>query len=187
MNLKDLKTPEEIELWLLTELEFVESLKIGLSDDSSVYQKEFIQQRLAKCSHAQEQVSDRMMQLTRISIEVLKVLGAKEASLRNLTYQLKASAKYEDQPREKKTAWLMQQLQSTQNEVDRWTSLKRVVSEVKEAVSGRGQDLKRLDSDLRLHAKLLEVGLPGGAASHGSSPPRSPTKGVGATGEVDIN
>ena len=48
-------------------------------------------------------------------------------------------------------------------DAERWMQLKRAVSEVREAVGERAAMIRRLDSDLRLHARLYEVKVAGGA------------------------
>jgi len=137
---------------------------------------------VAKCSTYQERISDVMMKLTKVSIEVQKVAHGKKLELLFKTNELKDSKEYKELPRNDKTAWLQVQLSKTQDEAESWNSLKRVVSEVKEAVGERAQTLKRLDSDLRLHTKLLEMSNEEG---RGASSPASFTGSASEGVDID--
>ncbi len=185
MNLESIKTPEEIELFTLNWLDKISDLKLGLSADDSKYDLVFVGEKLAICSYAQEMVSDGMMQLTRVSIEVMKVSHARANDLRLKELRVKGSTEYEVQPRDQKTLWLQNQLEPLREVVETWNGVRRLVSEVKEAISQRAQDLKRLDSDLRLHSKLLDAKLAAGAAGKGTPPTRP--EGGASSGELDID
>jgi len=144
--MSDIKNLEERVMFLL---EDATNMTLGLSADDSEYNLTFIREKVAKCSTYQERISDVMMKLTKVSIEVQKVSHGKKLELLFKTNELKDSKEYKEAPRNEKAAWLQTQ--------ESWNTLKRVVSEVKEAVGERAQTLKRLDSDLRLHTKLLEM------------------------------
>jgi len=148
---------EDLDEKVLSLLNDAMEMKLGLSEDDSQYNLMFIRERVAKCSAYQEKISDVMMKLTRVSIEVQKVCHGKKLGLIFKTNELKDGDIYKNLPRDEKTAWLRLQLMETQDETESWLTLRRVVSEVKEAVSERASTLRRLDSDLRLHTKLLEM------------------------------
>jgi len=158
------------------------SMSLGLSEDDSLYNLIFIREKVAKCSTYQERISDVMMKLTKVSIEVQKVAHGKKLELLFKTNELKDSKEYKEAPRNEKTAWLQTQLMGAQDEAESWNTLKRVVSEVKEAVGERAQTLKRLDSDLRLHTRLLEMSNEEG---RGASSPGAFTGS--SSEEVDID
>jgi len=157
-------------------------MTVGLSEDESVYNLMFIREKVAKCASYQEKISDVMMKLTRVSIEVQRIAAGKKLSLLNKKNTLKGSDEYKDLDRNDKTAWFQEQLIEEQDSAEEWNTLKRVVSEVKEAVSERAQTLKRIDSDLRLHTKLLEMSNEEG---RGASSPHSYTGS--ASPELDID
>lgn len=85
-------------------------------------------------------------------------------------------------PRDRKTAWLEQELQGLREEAEQWKLFKGVVSEVRKAVEERSQTMKRLDSSLRLHAKLIEMAPPEGRGPTSSNAYTGPK-----AGEVDID
>jgi len=145
---------------------------VGLSEDDSQYNLMFIREKVAKCATYQEKISDVMMKLTRVSIEVQRVAAGKKLGLLQKKNTLKGSEEYKAQLREDKAAWYQEQIGADEEAAEEWNTLKRVVSEVKEAVSERAQTLKRIDSDLRLHTKLLEMSNEEG---RGASSPHSYT------------
>lgn len=173
---------KELETRVLSLLDDATSMTLGLSEDDSEYSLIFIREKVAKCSTYQERISDVMMKLTKVSIEVQKVAHGKKLELLYKTSELKDGAEYKEMHMHHKTPWLDMQLAEAKDEAESWNSLKRVVSEVKEAVGERAQTLKRLDSDLRLHTKLLEMSNEEG---RGAS---SPTAFTGSSSEeVDID
>jgi len=172
----------EIETQIMSLLDEAAAMKLELSEDDAQYNLMFVREKVAKCSSYQEKISDVMMKLTRVSIEVQKVAQGKKLGLLYETNSLKESKEYKEMPRNEKTSWLNVQLAEAHEETESWTALKRVVSEVKEAIGERANLLKRLDSDLRLHTKLLElVKEEGLGASLPSGFPGSASK------EVDID
>lgn len=144
------------------------ALSLGLSEDDSVYDLTFISKKLAICATYQERLSDIMMKLTMRSIEVHRVSSGQRRLLEMKERELKEGVEYAALAREEKGPWLGKNLQERRDEAERWNTLKRVVLEVKEAVSERAQMMKRLDSDLRLHSKLYEAKVAAGATSRRS-------------------
>lgn len=170
-------------------LDLALSMRLGLTADDAAYDVPFISQKIAVCSKFQEDLADAMARLARINIEVHRV----EASLRGLLplkeLQFKGTSQYEQMDRDKKSLWLTTTLEPDRLELERWNGLKRAVSEVQRAVNEKAQTMKRLDSDLRLQAKLFETRYGAGAtspvrptASAGSQQTSRPT----AAGVVDI-
>ncbi|HEC65656.1 MAG TPA: hypothetical protein ENI23_10190 [bacterium] len=157
-------------------------MTIGLSETDSDYNLMFIREKVTKCATYQERISDVMMKLTRVSIEVQKVAHGKKLEFIFKTNSLKDSEEYKNLPRDEKTVWLRLRLMEAQDETESWNTLRRVVSEVKEAIGERAQTLKRLDSDLRLHTKLLEMAKEEGRGA------TSPDAFTGSSSkEVDID
>jgi len=178
----DAKKPEDLENEVLQLLDDGMNMRLGLSTDDSDYSLHFIRQKVALCSTYQERLSDIMMKLSRISLETTRVASGRHRLLEMKRSELKGSTTYAEQPRDQKTPWLEGKLQELREEAERWSSLKRVVSEVKEAIVERAQTMKRLDSDLRLHTRLIEVQGPEG---QGATSPKAYT-GTSST-EVDID
>lgn len=161
---------EELEQQVLAHLDDGLSMSLGLTTTDSEYSISFIKEKLILCSTFQERLSDIMMKLTRVSIEATRMGFAAKQRLDLRYNERKSSQDYQDQPREKKTVWLQSAIKDQQEAAERWNALRRVVSEVKDAIGERAQTMKRLDSDLRLHSKLLEMVPPEGrgATSPGS-------------------
>lgn len=158
---------------------------VGLTEGDSNYHISFIKEKLGLCAKYTERLSDISMKMARISIEVTRSTTSRVRAQQIKERSLKDSDRYKDLPRNQQTSWLLSQLVEDQRETDQWTMLKAVVSEVKEAVSERAQAIKRLDSDLRLHAKLLELDPAGKTGAGGATSPGSYTGS--ASGDVEIN
>jgi len=163
--LKLTEIPEGIEERLLSLLDDAEKLKLGLSDDQADYDLIYISGKLAKCSALLETSSDIMMQVSRVSLPVIKTAGSLNIRFAVEEKRLKASLEYRGTELTEKGAWLADQLADLREAVLEWNALKAVVSEIKSAIGERAQTLKRLDSDLRLHSKLYETKVAAGATS----------------------
>lgn len=159
------------------------SLKLNLSGDEEVYDLQYIGDRLAQCSMCMEKLSEIQLGLTRISLEVIKKSSAAEAYVRRLEERLRGSLEYDELPRDKKAAWLQDKLNVARDNSGSFSYLRRVVSEVRGAVADKIQMFRRLDSDVRLHQKLLEakvaVGATGGARSAAGQLAFKPSPSVG--------
>jgi hypothetical protein len=166
-------TPEEIEAEVEHLLDQAIAHQLGMSEHDTDYKLTYISEKLAKVSHMIEALSDIQMKLARISLKVTKQTGNAKSLLALKERQAKDSPEYRAQTREHKSVWLANQLISEQDTAVKWAGLHRVVSEVKEAVAERAQTMKRLDSDIRLHAKLYETKVAAGAA--GATSPTSYT------------
>lgn len=186
-DLRELKTPDDIEAFALEWLDALLGFKLGLREDDSEYDLVFLGQKLAQCAWATEQVSDALFQLSRVSIEVVKAETAAHRVWESKVRELKASPDYQSQDRDQKTPFLQARCLEQEERALRWTGVKKLVSEVKDAVGQRGQDLKRLDSDLRLTARLLEAKLASGAAGKGTPQRGAKAPGGAQEGELDIN
>lgn len=161
--------PGELEQRVLQLFENAIGMELRLSEDDSDYKLTFITQKLAQVSTYIEKLSDIQMQLTRIALEVTRAAQAHKKRLQAQERTLKGSDEYAQTSREQKSLWLHEQLQGLQDTADEWTSLATVVSEVRQAVSDRAQTMKRLDSDIRLQAKMYEQKLSAGAGGATSS------------------
>lgn len=145
------------------------TLSLDLKSEVEAYSLDYTHEKVTLCGAHMEKLSDISMDLTRISMEVMKALSAAQILYNSKYSTLKLSSSYEEQSRDFRRVWVENQLVSDRETLDRWTQLSEVVSQVREAVGERVATLKRLDSDLRLHVRLIETkkGL-GGATSPSS-------------------
>jgi hypothetical protein len=160
--------PEELENQTLTMLGQAMEMRLNLSEDDSVYDLHFISEKLALVGVFQERLSDIQMQLTQTAIEATRHYRALSASIRIAEKQAKASDHYANLPMNEKAFWLENQQTDLKGQVSRWNQLTAVVSEVRNAVTERTGTMKRLDSDLRLHARIYEAKVAAGATSPSS-------------------
>lgn len=169
----------EIEEEILIHLDNAMDMKLELSEEDSSYDLIYISGKLAKCSTYLERLSDIMLMLTKRSLAIIKLERAHSSLLRFKEIDLKGSDIYQNLDRFEKSLWLANQLRDERSAVEKWITLRRMVSEVKEAVGERAGTMKRLDSDVRLHSKLYEAKVAAGATS--------PTAFTGAkTDEMDL-
>lgn len=171
--------PPGIETYILEALDQALAMELGLSEDDSDYDLNFITQKLAQVSVYQEKLSDMMLRLTRVHLEVNRVATTKASALNFKQYSIKGTPEYSTVPRAERSEWLSNQLETDRLASERWTILRTAVSSVKDAVAERASTMKRLDSDLRLQTRLLEARVAAGA----SSPYSFPGNG---TDEVDL-
>lgn len=163
-----MKKTAELEEQIMDLLDNGQSMKVGLSEEDSDYDLNFISSKLAKLSVYQERLSDIQMKLTRISLEVKRVGSQKSSILRLKEREIRSSDEYHNLTREEKTPWLATQLETVREDAEEWKILGQLVSEVKEAIGERAGTMKRLDSDIRLHAKIFEAKVAAGATSPSS-------------------
>jgi phosphoglycerate-specific signal transduction histidine kinase len=159
---------DELEEKVLKLFEEAAALRPGLSIDDSVYDLNYITEKLTSISTGLEKLSDIMMSLSRISLETTRAANSASTALDLANKEGKASPDYVDQPREQRSFWLANQTQTQREATERWQQLQRIVSEVKEAVADRVGTMKRLDSDIRMHRQLLEAKVHAGATSPAS-------------------
>lgn len=172
--------PDEIEAELFKLLEDATSMQVGLADDDSEYDLNYISDKLKKISVYQERLSDIQMKLTRMSLEVIKMARATQGVLNLRERELKATDEYRDTPLNEKALWTANRLGEVGKEAETWRALSKMVSEIKDAVAERAGTMKRLDSDIRLHTRIYEARVAAGATSPASYTGHSTT-------EVDID
>ena len=150
----------EIESQVMLYLDRVIDLKLELSEDDSVYTLPYLREKLTTCSRQLELASDIGMALTKIQIELRRLVSSKSGLVSIKTMEWRATEEYLKQPSAIRTAWLSQKVMKEHIDFVEWESSLKMVLEVKEAVSEKMTILKRLDSDLRLQTKLLEMAPP---------------------------
>jgi len=162
-------------------LEDAINMRIGFDkDEDADIDLTFLTSKLKKATIFIERLSDISLQLTKIGMEVNRRDREFVARLTRREKEIRASSEYAGQPNAEKGLWMANQLQPLKDETAEWRDLKEMVSEIKEAVNERAGTLKRLDSDIRLHARLYEELVKAGGAA-------SPTSFTGnSTQEVDL-
>jgi len=174
---------EFVETDILTLLDHALETNLNMVEDEDAYDIPYISKKLAQVGVFQERLSDIMMKLTKYSIEITRQSSNSKSLLDLAEQTYRDSDTYKHLPRDEKTNWLQSQLNKDRELNERWAVLKRIVSEVKDAVTERAQTMKRLDSDLRLHSKLYES--KGHTKATGGS---SPTAYTGnAQGDMSID
>lgn len=163
-----LTKPQELEIEVLSLFDQASDLRPVMSEEDSAYDLVYISEKLAKCSSFMEKLSDIQIKLTKIALGATRANHNGSYLLKLKIEELKASEECEALPRSKRNYWLQQKTVQAKEELNDWNHLNRLVSEVREAVSDRVQMMKRLDSDVRLHQKLLEAKVAAGATSPNS-------------------
>jgi hypothetical protein len=163
-------TLQGIEEFILASLDEALGMELGLSEDDSDYDLNFITSKLAKVSVYQEKLSDMMLRLTRVGLEINRVATTKASALKFRDSKLRNTTEYKNTPSALRGEWLSNQLDDARKDSEQWTLLKSAVSSVKDAVAERASTMKRLDSDLRLQTRLLEARIAAGASSPYSFP-----------------
>lgn len=158
----------EVEGILMRLLEDTMSTNLGLSSNDADYHLEYIAQKVSLNCANMERLSDISLKLTQLGIEITRMAVGKKALAAMKRKEFKASPEYAAADRNAKADWLENQLAVIQEEERTWITLQHVVSQIKEAVAERSGTFKRLDSDLRLHAKLLEARIAAGATGWGA-------------------
>lgn len=159
---------DQLEKTVLGYLDDAMGMRLGLTEDDSDYDLSFICTKLALCSTYLERLSDIQLKLSKITIEVTRTAAETQSLYRLKEVEVKASDSYRNQSRDQKTSWLMAKLKGERETADQWSTIKKVVSEIKDAVGERALMMKRLDSDIRLHSKLYDARVAAGATSPNS-------------------
>jgi len=153
---------EEIASEALRIFEFVQGLKLDMSDDDMMYDLTYIGKMTALCSSIMEKVSDSQMQITKLGLEVRKWQYGATLVLKEEERKLTGSKGYLENPASHRKDWLAAKIQPFKQEVEVWDQLAKSINEVKETVNERMATVKRLDSDIRLHHKLYETKVASG-------------------------
>lgn len=140
-------------------------LKLDLSADDGDYDLSYISRKLASCSAFVEQLSSISFELTKYALEIAKQVHSWKGLVSLKERSFKEGDLYQDSPREKKTLLLERFMESDQKELDEWVLNQLFLKEIRLSIAERIQSLKRLDSDLRLQQKLLEVRVSSGVGS----------------------
>lgn len=156
-------------------------MALRLSPSDSAYDLVYVGEKLALVASYMERLSDMQMRHTKIALAVQQAMSDVK-SLRGLTERkMKASEEYAELALAQKGHWIDEQVQSLQEEIDVWSDVHRTVSEVRRGVLNRMEDMKRLESSIRLQKSIIEGKIAAGAMSISRIP------GGHSKGDLDIN
>jgi len=136
---------------------------LDLSEDESEYDIPYISKKLAYLSISQEKLRGMTMELTHLAIRVHRRYFAEKSLFELQERKHKYSLDYRNLPRDEKKGWLYTQIEEQEATTEEWRILKMVLEEVRMAVTNQIGTLNRLNSDLRLHAKLYDTKVALGA------------------------
>jgi len=137
--------------------------RLDLSEDEAVYDIPYISKKLAQLSTYQEKLRGMTMELTHLAIRVHRRYFSEKSLFELSERKNKYSPEYRNLPRDEKKGWLYEQISEQEASTEKWRVLKMVLEEVRLAVSNQIGTLNRLNSDLRLHAKLYDIKVALGA------------------------
>ena len=177
--LQKLKGVEKVVMRMLQD---AQDMELSLSEQDSDYGIEYISQKLAMCSVFTERLASLDIKLVRIQLYVTTSFNKKKWYVTCRESELKSLKEYQDLSRDTKTPWIFSKMRSDMDELEAWKHTSLVVSTVRDVILSRIQVLKRLDSDIRLHQKLLDIKVAAGLVV-----PKTFTGSKGtAVGELDI-
>jgi len=154
--------PTQIEREVMAALDTALGMKLDLKEDPD-YDLRYITEKLAKVSSFQERLSDIQIRMTQFSLVVTTKSSNTTALLKTKEAILKASPEYGQKKVPLRSSWIRERTEGLRQEASTWQDLRRMVSEVKDAIGERASTFRRLDSDLRLHTKLYEARVASGA------------------------
>lgn len=136
---------------------------LDLSEDEAIYDIVYISKKLAQLSTFQEKLRGLTMELTHLAIRVHRRYFAEKSLFELIERKYKYSPEYRNLPRDEKKGWLFEQIAEQEATTESWRVLKMVLEEVRIAVTNQIGTMNRLNSDLRLHAKLYDIKVALGA------------------------
>lgn len=160
---------EQIETEALALMTAAGELTIDLSENEEDYDLPYIAAQLAKCSSYGERLADMLAALTQVKIEVLREADRAMNALEIAEAEAEISEIYADyKPASKRAAHIRLAVRTEVDEKRAWKGLDATLREVREDVSRRAEMIRRLDSDLRLHQKIIEAKITAGAMGFGN-------------------
>lgn len=138
-------------------LEEASSIKIDISAEGAAYHRQYISDKVAKISSSLERLNELLMNLTKVSLQARRIQQHYAEIVKFKKINAKVSAEYAECPRDYREKLLSDLLAGDEKELDIWESLYYYITEVKTAIADKAATIRRIDSDLRLQQKLLEV------------------------------
>lgn len=157
-------TPEQIQTEAVELMSAASELTIGLSQNEEAYDLPYIAKQLSKCSTYGERLADMMARLAQLRVSTMQQVDRAA----NLLEQAKAEREISPEgqgfkPASARLSWVRIQTAPETDTWKTWKTTEMVVREAKEDVGRRAETVKRLDSDLRLHQRIIEAKITAGA------------------------
>jgi hypothetical protein len=164
-----LDRPDAIEAEALELMDAAAALTIKLSENEEDYDLPYLAAQLAKCSSYGERLADMLARLTQVKIEVLREVDRATNALEIAEAEAEVrAAPGEIRPASRRTAAIRLAVREEVDAKRAWKGVDATLREVREDVSRRAEMIRRLDSDLRLHQKIIEAKITAGAMGFGS-------------------
>ncbi len=160
--------PEQIEAEALALMAAAGELTIQLSENEADYDLPYLASQLAKCSSYGERLAEMLAALTQMKIEVLREVDRATNALEIKEAEAETGVLFENhKPVSKRNAAIRLHVREEIDAKRAWKGLDATLREVREDVSRRAEMIRRLDSDLRLHQKIIEAKITAGAMGFG--------------------
>lgn len=140
-------TPQEVETRALALFELTLAVEVNLSADDTQYDLQYISEKLTKCASAMESVGDLQMKLAQLELATIRVTALAKATAQGMKHDESEAS------------------DSLRKQVREWDTSEQIVKKVRESMDGKMQLIRRLDSDVRQHQKMLELKVAAGAVS----------------------
>jgi hypothetical protein len=142
----------------------IATFRIEISSEVEHYDLLYIAERSARCASEMESLSNINCEIAIIGAESTVRMHELQTLRRLTEMEKKGSQEYQDLARDEKTLWLNNQLSALDEKIADLKLLSSLVSQTSALLAERSGTVKRLDSTLRLQAKLHEAKTNQGAA-----------------------
>lgn len=166
-------TPEQVQDEAVGLMAAAAELAIGLSENEDDYDLPYIARQLAKCSAYAERAGEMLSRLAVLKVRTLQARDKAQNQLAVRRDELEEEAEHEWKQsrtaRPTSAAGRARELNRSLNaseeaaELRGWELAHKVLREVREEVGRRAETIKRMDSDLRLHQRVIEAKVFSGA------------------------
>jgi hypothetical protein len=166
-------------------MEAAAKMTLRMSDEAEVYTYDYLAGILRKCSIYAEDLGDKLAALARLKVKLmLKLQQAQNAlEVEKLELEDEAIAELGVKAVTARDRYVRRKLAENPRSgaavVDGWKLADRVLVEAKTEISRRADIVKRIDSDVRLHQRMIESRM-------GDGPGRRDPVGVPRTEPVDV-
>lgn len=140
-------TPQEVEVKALSLFELTLAVEVNLSADDTQYDLQYISEKLTKCASAMETVGDHQMKLAQLELATIRTAALARSAAQGMKHDESDAS------------------DAKRKEVREWDTAEQVVKKVRESMDGKMQLIRRLDSDVRQHQKMLELKVAAGATT----------------------
>lgn len=155
-------TPDEVTAEAVALMEKSATLVLGLSEQEADYDLSYLQGKLAKCSAFQERLAEMVTRITQLQVPVLQMRDAAEAQVEAAEAEV-IDAGLKDVPASLRVRYVKGKTAEPRSVFQQWSTTAEVLRAAKRAIEQRADTMKRLDSDIRLHERILEAKIGVGA------------------------